>query len=382
MTSNLGLYVHWPWCVRKCPYCDFNSHAVTGKLPEQDYVNALLADLRHAYRAVNGREVTSVFVGGGTPSLISAEGFAALMSGVRSIVNLSASAEITMEANPGTVEAERFRAYAQAGVNRISIGIQSFSDAKLKALGRIHSRDEALAAIEAAKAVVDEVNLDVMFALPGQSMRELDEDLTLALKAETSHLSFYELTIEEGTAFYKRVPDQLPDVDLAADMADHVHQTLVNAGFEHYEISAYARPGHQCRHNSTYWTFGDYLGVGAGAHGKLTVDGQIVRTVRSANPRVYLHNVELGVFEAERRVVEKEDLPFEFMLNALRLRNGVLRDEWERHTGLGIDVIDPVLTQLQKEGLLEKSEKRIVPTELGRRFLSDLQERFLTVSVP
>lgn len=380
MMPKLGLYIHWPWCVRKCPYCDFNSHALAGKLPERDYIEALLADLRHAYALADAREVTSVFVGGGTPSLMSAEGFATLMQGLGSIVSLSSDAEITMEANPGTVEAERFRAYAQAGVNRISIGVQSFSDAKLNVLGRIHSRDEALAAIEAAQAVVAEVNLDVMFALPGQSVKELEDDLSMALQAKTTHLSFYELTIEEGTAFCKRPPAQLPDGDLAADMADMVHETLVGAGFEHYEISAYARPGHRCRHNLTYWTYGDYMGIGAGAHGKLTGNGRIIRTVRSSNPRTYMQNVARGLFEAERRVVEKEDLPFEFMLNALRLRDGVSRRDWVLHTGLTLDVIDPVVKQLQQEGLLEDSEDRILPTDLGRRFLSDVQERFLTVA--
>ncbi len=376
-SQPLALYVHWPWCVRKCPYCDFNSFGAPSVIPEADYVAALSADLRWAAEAAQGRVVSSVFFGGGTPSLMTASGFARLMDAVRGAVTLAPEAEVTMEANPGTVEADRFAAYAAAGVNRLSLGIQSFNDDHLKRLGRIHSASDALAAIDAAHRSFDNINLDVMYALPGQTPEELSREIDAALDAETTHLSFYELTIEEGTAFGKRPPAGLPEGDAAADMGQLVHERLAAGGFEHYEISGYAKPGRRCRHNRTYWTFGDYLGVGAGAHGKVTRDGVLVRTVRESHPAKYLAEAAQGRFEASRRTVAAEDAPFEFALNVLRLTDGVPAARWEETTGEPLSAIEPVLSDLRKRGLLAPETDRIAATELGRRFLSDVQEAFL-----
>lgn len=374
----LALYVHWPWCVRKCPYCDFNSYGAPRCIPEAAYVTALTEDLAWAARAAAGRQVSSVFFGGGTPSLMSADGFSRLMDAIRRTVTLTEDCEISMEANPGTVERDRFKAYAAAGVNRISLGIQSFSDENLKRLGRIHSVSDAMKSIEAAHEAFENINLDVMYALPGQTEKELETEITAALAAATTHLSFYELTIEDGTAFGKRPPDGLPEEDAAADMGQLVNERLTTGGFEHYEISGYAKPGRRCRHNRTYWTFGDYLGVGAGAHGKVTADGKIIRTVRTANPTNYLAGAEKGVFESERRVVTDEDLPFEFALNVLRLTDGVAASRWEATTGRPLSFVEPVLADLRTKGLLVPDEGRIAVTELGRRFLSDVQEAFLS----
>lgn len=374
----LALYVHWPWCVRKCPYCDFNSYGAPRCIPEAAYVTALTEDLAWAARAAAGRQVSSVFFGGGTPSLMSADGFSRLMDAIRRTVTLTEDCEISMEANPGTVERNRFKAYAAAGVNRISLGIQSFSDENLKRLGRIHSASDAMKAIEAAHEAFENINLDVMYALPGQTEKELETEIAAALAAATTHLSFYELTIEDGTAFGKRPPDGLPEEDAAADMGQLVHERLTTGGFEHYEISGYAKPGRRCRHNRTYWTFGDYLGVGAGAHGKVTADGKIIRTIRTANPTNYLAGAEKGVFESERRVVTDEDLPFEFALNVLRLTDGVAASRWEATTGRPLSFVEPVLADLRTKGLLVPDEGRIAVTELGRRFLSDVQEAFLS----
>ena len=377
-TEPLALYVHWPWCVRKCPYCDFNSYGAPRCIPEAAYVTALTEDLAWAARAAAGRQVSSVFFGGGTPSLMSADGVSRLMDAIRRTVTLTEDCEISMEANPGTVERNRFKAYAAAGVNRISLGIQSFSDENLKRLGRIHSASDAMKAIEAAHEAFENINLDVMYALPGQTEKELETEIAAALAAATTHLSFYELTIEDGTAFGKRPPDGLPEGDAAADMGQLVHERLTTGGFEHYEISGYAKPGRRCRHNRTYWTFGDYLGVGAGAHGKVTADGEIIRTVRTANPTNYLAEAEKGIFESERRVVTDEDLPFEFALNVLRLTDGVAASRWEATTGRPLSFVEPVLTDLRTKGLLVPDEGRIAVTELGRRFLSDVQEAFLS----
>ena len=377
-TEPLALYVHWPWCVRKCPYCDFNSYGAPRCIPEAAYVTALTEDLAWAARAAAGRQVSSVFFGGGTPSLMTADGFSRLMDAIRRTVTLTEDCEISMEANPGTVERDRFKAYAAAGVNRISLGIQSFSDENLKRLGRIHSASDAMKAIEAAHEAFENINLDVMYALPGQTEKELETEIAAALAAATTHLSFYELTIEDGTAFGKRPPDGLPEGDAAADMGQLVHERLTTGGFEHYEISGYAKPGRRCRHNRTYWTFGDYLGVGAGAHGKVTADGEIIRTVRTANPTNYLAEAEKGVFESERCVVTDEDLPFEFALNVLRLTEGVAASRWEATTGRPLSFVEPVLADLRTKGLLVPDEGRIAVTELGRRFLSDVQEAFLS----
>lgn len=387
---EIALYVHWPWCVRKCPYCDFNSFACSGEdaqaahssgaalRDEAVYIDALLLDLDAAVALSGPRTVASIFFGGGTPSLMSSAGFARLMQGIRARLPLAPDCEITMEANPGTVEQARFEDYAASGVNRFSIGVQSFNDRFLKALGRIHTGLEAERAVEAALHCVENVNLDVMYALPGQTLEDVRRDVDAALCAGTTHLSFYELTIEEGTAFAKRPPAGLPDIDLAADMGDLVQESLTRDGFEHYEISGYARPGRRCRHNLAYWTFGDYYGIGAGAHGKVTVAGGILRTVRRQAPFLYMDDVRSGRIVGQLHDVDAQSLPFEFMLNALRLFEGVPASRWQETTGLPLSVIEPVLEDLRAEGLVVNDPDRIAVTELGRRFLSDVQERFLS----
>ena len=318
----LALYVHLPWCLSKCPYCDFNSHArkagEAGALPEREYVDALVADLESTLPSVWGRKVSTVFLGGGTPSLFSPEAIDRLLAAVRARLPLSADAEITMEANPGTFERERFAAFRAAGVNRISIGVQSFDPRFLSALGRVHDGDEAAAAATAAVQLFDEVNLDLMFGLPGQTIEQALADVERALSFRTTHLSCYQLTIEPNTLFHRN-PPALPDEDTLADMSAAIERRLAEAGYEHYEVSAYARPGHRCRHNVNYWSFGDYLGIGAGAHAKVSLPDRIVREVRFRQPAQYIERARSGEFAVERREVRPDDLGFEFMLNALRL---------------------------------------------------------------
>ena len=380
LSQSAALYIHWPWCVRKCPYCDFNSYACRGSVPETEYIKALLKDLAASAGSIAGREVSSVFIGGGTPSLMTGGGLGRLLDGVRALVSLTDDAEITMEANPGASEAERFSEYAAAGVTRLSLGVQSFNDGLLKRLGRIHTAEQARRAVAAAVEIFPEVNIDLMYALPGQDAGMLQEDIGKALASGTTHLSFYELTLEEGSAFYKKPPEDLPDPDLAADLGDLVHERLAEGGFVRYEISGYARPGHMCRHNRTYWTFGDYLGVGAGAHGKVTGgDGTIRRTVRPKAPVRYLESIREGRLERFERTVPEADLPFEFMLNALRLLGGVPARRFSETTGLSVESLEPLLSELREEGLMVGDRERLAVTELGRRFLSDVQERFLVV---
>lgn len=381
MVDAFALYVHWPWCVRKCPYCDFNSHAITREVDEAAYIDALLDDLEGSSELSGERTVTSVFFGGGTPSLMTPTGFYRLMSGIGERVKLSEDCEITMEANPGTLEQNKFKSFADAGVNRFSIGIQSFDDVYLKRLGRIHTAAQAHQAVEAALRCVDNVNLDVMYALPGQSLADMQKDVNTALSKGTTHLSFYELTIEEGTAFAKRVPENLPEGDDAADMSEWIWKATKEAGFEHYEISGYAKPQRRCLHNLTYWTFGDYLGIGAGAHGKITRNGEILRTIRRANPFLYMDDAAQRRFPTQVHSVQTCDYAFEFMLNALRLLDGVPTRLWEQRTGLPLSTIASTLQELKAEGLLVNTEERIVATELGQRFLSDIQERFLSTDV-
>ena len=371
----LALYVHWPWCVRKCPYCDFPSRVGNYAALESCYIEALLTDLTHASRGET-RPVRSVFFGGGTPSLMSEAGFAHLMAGIRERVSLTSDVEVTLEANPGTVTREKLEAFREAGVNRLSIGVQSFHDAELMRIGRIHNSEEAENAASFASEIFKEVNLDLMYALPGETLEVLREDVTRALSFPVTHLSFYELTIEEGSVFFKKPPEGLPDDDLASDMADVVGELTAAAGFEHYEVSAYAKPGHRCRHNLTYWTYGDYYGIGAGAHAKLTAAGKIHREERSADPARYMKDVKDGIFFLASRDVAVEDVPFEFMLNVLRLKEGVKEEHWIEATGLPLDVIAEKLKQLREEGLLEDNG-RIVATALGRRFLNEVEERFL-----
>ena len=380
LSQSAALYIHWPWCVRKCPYCDFNSYACRGSVPETEYIKALLKDLAASAGSIAGRKVSSVFIGGGTPSLMTGGGLGRLLDGVRALVSLTDEAEITMEANPGASEAERFSEYAAAGVTRLSLGVQSFNDGLLKRLGRIHTAEQARRAVAAAVEIFPEVNIDLMYALPGQDAGMLQEDIGKALASGTTHLSFYELTLEEGSAFYKKPPEDLPDPDLAADLGDLVHERLAEGGFVRYEISGYARPGHMCRHNRTYWTFGDYLGVGAGAHGKVTAgDGTIRRTARPKAPVRYLESIREGRLERFERTVPEADLPFEFMLNALRLLGGVPARRFSETTGLAVESLEPLLSELREEGLMVGDRERLAVTELGRRFLSDVQERFLVV---
>lgn len=375
----LTVYVHVPWCVRKCPYCDFNSHAAPDELPEAEYLAALAADLEQALPLVWGRTVVGVFIGGGTPSLLSERALDDLLAMLRAYLPLSPAAEITLEANPGTAEAARFKAYAASGVNRISLGIQSFDDRALQALGRIHDGKAARAAIDMAQQAVGRVNLDLMTALPGQDMAALQGDVQTALSYGCEHLSLYHLTMEPNTVFAKYPPASLPDEDTAAEMQDVVAAMLADAGFEHYEVSAYARSGAQCLHNLNYWEFGDYLGIGPGAHGKLSFHDRIVRQARLRNPVSWMTQAVLrdGSQLAEERRLTAADLPFEFMLNVLRLRKGVPVSSFSERTGLGLPKIAPILERAVEKGLLDADPSRIAPTELGWRFLNDLQAMFL-----
>jgi len=368
----LALYVHLPWCVRKCPYCDFNSHEKGDALPEREYVAALVADLEGTLPSVWGRRVSSLFIGGGTPSLFSPESIDDLLAALRARVTIEPGAEVTMEANPGTAEAGRFRGYREAGVNRLSLGIQSFDDEKLRALGRIHSAQEARRAIEMAQAAFDNVNLDLMYGLPGQTLRDLRREIDEATRWGTAHVSAYQLTIEPNTVFYRK-PPQLPAHDEAADMQLAVEEALAAAGFEHYETSAFARPERRCRHNVNYWEFGDYVGLGAGAHGKLSYADRVMRHERPKPPRDYL--AQAGTLR-ETPVAPRE-LPFEFMLNALRLVEGVPADYFERRTGLPWATVARRLAAAQAEGLLEADPAGIRPTQRGRLFLNELLQQFL-----
>jgi oxygen-independent coproporphyrinogen-3 oxidase len=380
----LALYVHLPWCVRKCPYCDFNSHAVpTAGLPEQPYLAALLDDLEYAAADVAGREIVSVFFGGGTPSLFSARSIASVLTHARSLLPMAPDVEVTLEANPGTVEHGRFADYAAAGVNRISLGAQSFSDGRLEALGRIHaSADIERAVGEVRRAGIANFNLDLMYALPGQDLAGALADLDRALYLEPEHVSHYQLTLEPETPFAKRPPPALPGDDEAWAMQEACQARLAAAGFEQYEVSGYARAGRRCRHNLTYWQFGDYLGVGAGAHGKVTVQDAgwtITRTVRARHPAAYLAAGDAGSRVAETRLVSAAERSFEFALNALRLNDGFTEADFERRTGLEPTVLSGPLRQGTERGLLERAGAGWRATPLGRRFLNDLQALFLPV---
>ncbi len=375
MAAPIAIYVHLPWCVQKCPYCDFNSHAQPTRIPEHDYIAALLADLEGDIDLAAGRAVGSVFLGGGTPSLFSVDAIAALLGGLRARLGFESGAEVTMEANPGTIEHGRFAGYRAAGINRVSLGAQSFDADALKALGRIHGPGEIGAAVaELATAGIDNFNLDLMYALPGQTRAGALADLEAALALQPAHLSHYQLTLEPGTAFYHR-PPVLPDDELAFEMQQDCQAQLAAAGFGQYEVSAYARPGRQCRHNLNYWRFGDYLGIGAGAHGKATVAGMITRTEKPQSPRDYLQR--RGVTGAIRRPVPAAELPFEFMLNALRLNEGFTLAGFEAATGLLAATILPRLAELASRHLMVQEGDRYRPTELGFRFLNELQAGFL-----
>ena len=372
----LSLYIHWPWCVRKCPYCDFNSHEASGEVPEQAYLDALRADLEASLPLVWGRKVHTVFIGGGTPSLMSAAALDRLMADVRMLLPLDLDAEITMEANPGTFEAEKFKAFRASGINRLSIGIQSFNGAHLKALGRIHDEREAMKAVEIAHANFDNFNLDLMYALPGQTLEQARQDLRAALSFAPPHLSLYHLTMEPNTVFAK-FPPPLPDDDASADIQDMILARTSAAGYEHYEVSAYAQPGRRARHNLNYWTFGDYLGIGAGAHSKLSFPHRVLRQVRYKQPASFIEAAQKGNAVSEEHEIGRADMGFEFMLNALRLTGGFDPNLFGERTGLSITMIEKALNEAEAKGLIYRDFKIIKPTELGQRFLNDLQEMFL-----
>ena len=376
----LAVYVHIPWCLRKCPYCDFNSHEIKGAAdgtpPEDAYVDALVADLESALPSVWGRRVGTVFIGGGTPSLFSAAAIDRLLAAIRARLPLAPDAEITLEANPGTFERAKFAGFRAAGVNRLSLGIQSFDPDHLRALGRVHDEREARAAAEAALAIFGNVNLDLMYALPGQTVAGAEADLAAALALGPPHLSFYHLTIEPNTLFH-RYPPALPDDDTAADIEDAVHAVLAGAGYRHYETSAYALDGRECRHNRNYWQFGDYLGIGAGAHSKLSFADRIVRQVRWKQPTQYLDAVAQGRPVMEEHEVARDDVGFEFMLNALRLTDGVPASLFAVRTGFSLAIVQHGLADAVRRGLLDADPASLRPTVLGRRFLNDLQQLFL-----
>ena len=374
----LSLYVHIPWCVRKCPYCDFNSHQAKGEVPEQAYADALVADLEQALPEVWGRRIGSVFFGGGTPSLFSAKAIEFLISAFRARLTLAPDCEITLEANPGTFEAEKFRGYRGAGVTRLSIGVQSFDPRHLKALGRIHDDAEARRAIAIAKQHFNNINLDLMYALPGQTVDEARADVAAAIGADVPHLSFYHLTIEPNTHFYRH-PPALPDEDTAAALQDAIGAELERAGYVHYETSAWSRPGRECRHNLNYWRFGDYLGIGAGAHSKLSFPDRVARSARWKQPKEYLERVREGRPLQESRELGRDDLVFEFMMNALRLADGFPVALFAERTGVQIALAERPLRAAEAKGLIVRTHERIEPTELGRRFLNDLLQLFLPV---
>ncbi len=372
----LSLYIHLPWCVKKCPYCDFNSHAAQ-RIPEADYIDALLADLERALPDIWGRKIHTVFFGGGTPSLFSAEGIDRILTGVRTLTPLAPGAEITLEANPGTVESAKFAGFREAGVTRVSLGIQSFNPRHLLALGRIHDDNEARRAAELAATHFDTFNLDLMFALLGQTLDEALADIDAALSFRPPHLSAYHLTLEPNTPFGHAAPPNLPDEDLAADMHLAIEARLSEAGMQHYETSAYARPGHASRHNLNYWQFGDYLGIGAGAHSKLSFHDRIVRQMRTKHPQQYMDAAKQGTHIADTRTLTRDDLPFEFMMNALRLSEGVPAALFDERTGLPLAVCASALERAREHGLLETDFTRLKPTQRGQRFLNDLLELFL-----
>jgi oxygen-independent coproporphyrinogen-3 oxidase len=378
----LSLYVHLPWCLKKCPYCDFNSHEQSGGVPEARYLDALRCDLEAALPFVWGRRVHSVFIGGGTPSLFTPEAIDRLITDIRARLPLEPGCEITLEANPGTFERDRFRGYRAAGVTRLSVGVQSFDDAKLKALGRVHDAAQACAALEEARAAFDTFNLDLMYALPGQTLAELDAELRQALAFEPPHLSIYHLTIEPNTFFAKHPPKQLPDDDLASDMLDLIAERTGAAGLARYEVSAFAKPGHRCVHNLNYWQFGDYLGIGAGAHAKLSFAHRVVRQIRYRDPAKYIAQALAGAAIAQDEEVPREQLPFEFMLNALRLREGFALASFSERTGLPLGAIQRALERAEQQGLIERDFERVKPSARGFDFLNDLQSLFLAESQP
>ncbi|WP_231970024.1 radical SAM family heme chaperone HemW [Polynucleobacter necessarius] len=376
----LALYIHFPWCEKKCPYCDFNSHQIKdGKVgfDEQRYINALIADLETELPNIWGRQVHSVFIGGGTPSLLSAEGMDQLLCAIRARVNLEPDAEITMEANPGSVEADKFAGFAKAGVNRVSLGIQSFQDEQLKALGRIHNGEAAKRAVQIALAHFKSVNLDLMYGLPNQTLAAAKADIETALSFKTPHLSFYNLTLEPNT-YFASFPPNLPGEDEIDAIYEHNLDLLTKTGYQRYEISAYAQKNQECKHNLNYWRFGDYIGIGAGAHGKVSYQDRITRQVRERQPEAYMTAMETkGNSLIENREIAAKDLPFEFMLNTLRLTDGVDTNTFSERTGLPLSVIGKGLKEASNKGLLDDNPSRLKATAMGIRYLNNLQELFL-----
>lgn len=375
----LSLYVHLPWCVRKCPYCDFNSHAVKSKLPADEYIDALFRDLEQDLPLVWGRTVQTVFFGGGTPSLFSAAQVERMLSGFRGLLNVAPGAEVTLEANPGTTEHDSFSAYRDAGINRVSLGVQSFDDRMLQAIGRIHGRSEVDRALESiSRSGISNFNLDLMYALPGQSRAAAVEDMRLALAAEPSHLSHYQLTLEPNTAFHA-APPQLPDEDLAWTMQEACAELLETAGFGNYEVSAWARPGQECRHNLNYWEYGDFLAIGAGAHGKITLgaEQEVRRRVKRRHPQAWMEGAMQGDVLAEDRVVSAAERVFEFFLNQSRLKSGIRKSRFSPRTGLPWSDVEQRVDLAIRKGLLEDRGSRLVPTDVGWRFVNEIQAIFL-----
>lgn len=375
----LSLYVHIPWCIQKCPYCDFNSHQIKTALDENTYINALLTDLQSELPNIWGRSIETIFIGGGTPSVFSAAAIDRLLCGIRALVKLHPDAEITLEANPGTFETQKFRDFQAAGINRLSVGIQSFNDQHLHALGRIHSSREAQTALTQAVAIFERVNIDIMYALPHQNTAQAISDIETAASFGTTHLSAYQLTMEPNTAFGHRPPAGLPEDETLADIEDAVHATLHQHGFIRYETSAFAKqPQHRARHNLNYWQFGDYVGIGAGAHGKISYHDRIERTVRRRHPSEYLAAINHNPAEAvERKAIAPNERAFEFMLNALRLTEGVPASLFTERTGLPTNKIIRQIAAAQQKGLLETDPTRYRATPLGQRFLNDLLTCFL-----
>jgi putative oxygen-independent coproporphyrinogen III oxidase len=376
---SLALYVHMPWCVRKCPYCDFNSHQLKSAAPDTSYIDALIRDFDMELPRLSGRRIDTVFFGGGTPSLFQPEDFSRLLGALRQRIAFADDMEVTLEANPGTIERGRFAGYRDAGINRVSLGAQTFAPRALELLGRIHSADDthrAVAELRAAK--LDNFNLDLMYALPQQTAEEALDDVRIACALGPAHISYYQLTLEPGTVFHAR-PPPLPDEDAAWQIQTVGQKLLAEAGYEQYEVSAYARDGARCRHNVNYWLFGDYLGIGAGAHGKLSLElpERILRTTKPKQPREYQEQIRRAAAMGESSFILPKDLPFEFMLNALRLNEGFALSDYRRQTGLEMDSVEVKIAQAERRGLLTGRTGGWCPTELGRRFLNDLQASFL-----
>ncbi|RTL11992.1 MAG: oxygen-independent coproporphyrinogen III oxidase-like protein [Neisseriaceae bacterium] len=373
----LSLYIHMPWCIKKCPYCDFNSHGLKGTLPEQEYIDSLIIDLEQSLPLVWGRSIQTIFIGGGTPSLFSGEAIDRLISSIRSRIKISPYAEITLEANPGTVEKHYIAEYATAGVNRISLGIQSFNDQHLKILGRIHSADEACKAIETVANNFANFNLDIIYGLPKQTIEQAIDDIQHAINAKPTHISAYNLTIEPNTHFAKFIPKHMPEDDVCYQMQDAIINTLASNGYKRYEISAFAKNNLQSQHNRNYWEFGDYLGIGAGAHSKLSFHDRIIRQMRHKHPSQYMERVKVQQHIDEDRIVTSQELPFEFMMNALRLCNGFTNTLFAQTTGQSFNSILPQLLEAQEQGFIELGYNKVTPTTKGCDFLNNLLELFL-----